>query len=607
MRACPTDDGMRRCELTALSSAAVCGLFAVALLILAETRPHFSIVAAVFTGGRAVTGLLVYAGLRLSRRRTDAFAEGLYKLENLVAVAIGALVIVAAWELGKYAASAFAAGRDLLPAPLESVPYLLVAAVLAAALGAAKVVVARADGCPSLRADAWHSILDAVGLSLMTVGAVLAGLGVQRADELVALLACAILFATGARIVFGGLKVLLDASVEGSVLSDVERVVSADPRVARVVEVAGRNAGSYRLLTVRLTPRTAEVAAAEALCDDLRQALREQIPNVGDLVVELIPAAAAGPAAAFVEGPTSSAEAPQEQAAVAAGAGHHGGVSRAERTEIISTVISAGMAALMITVAMSAGSVAVLAEGTDTVVDVVASVAVLAGMRLARRHSRTFPQGLYKIENLTAAAIGILVLVSAWELGREAVDRLINGSEPLEQPLLVLTLMIGVVIVTAALGRYKARVGRQERSPSLQADGRHALSDAAASAGVALGVGLQWAGVPHTDSIAALVVVALLAWTGIEILLDALRVLLDASLERDVLDQIRVCVEEQPGVRRVLTVRGRNSGAYRFVNLTVVPEGPDLDHAERMLERVRRVVRERFDNVDRIDVELAAG
>jgi len=594
---------MRRCELTALSSAAVCGAFAVALLILAETRPHFSVVAAIFTGGRACTGLLVYAGLRLSRRRTDAFAEGLYKLENLIAVVIGVLVIVAAWELGKYAVSAFAAGHDLLPAPLESVPYLLVAAVLAAGLGAGKIVVARADGCPSLRADAWHSILDAVALSLMTVGAVLAGLGVQRADELVAFLACAILFATGAHIVFGGLKVLLDASVERGVLSAVERVVNDDPRVARVVEVAGRNAGSYRLLTVRLTPQATELAAAEALCDDLRQTVREQVANVGDIVVELVPAEAAGPAAGLAEGVASPGDASPEEAAVPAGAGQRGSISRAERAEIVSTVISAAMAALMITVAMSSGSVAVLAEGTDTVVDVVASVAVLAGMRLARRHSRTFPQGLYKIENLTAAGIGILVLVSAWELGREAVDRLVNGSEPLEQPLTVLMLMLGVVVVTAALGRYKARVGRQERSPSLQADGRHALSDAAASAGV----GLQWAGVPYTDSIAALVVVALLAWTGVEVLLDALRVLLDASLERDVLDRIRLCVEEQPGVRRVLTVRGRNSGAYRFVNLTVVPEGPDLDHAERMLERVRRVVRERFENVDRIDVELAAG
>jgi cation diffusion facilitator family transporter len=598
---------MRRCELTALSSAAVCGAFAAVLLILAETRPHFSIVAAVFTGGRAVTGLLVYAGLRLSRRRSDAFAEGLYKLENLVAVAIGVLVIVAAWELGRYAASAFAAGRDLLPAPLESVPYLLIAAALAAGLGAVKIVVARADGCPSLRADAWHSILDAVALSLMTVGAVLAGLGVQRADELVAFLACAILFATGARIVLSGLKVLLDASVEGSVLSDVERVVGADPRVARVVEVAGRNAGSYRLLTVRLTPQTTEVAAAEALCDDLRHAVRAQVANVGEVVVELVPAEAAGPAAGLAGEMASPGDAPEEGATTSASTGPPRGVSRAERAEIVSTVISAAMAALMITVAMSAGSVAVLAEGTDTVVDVVASVAVLVGMRLARRHSRTFPQGLYKIENLTAAAIGILVLVSAWELGREAIDRLVNGAEPLERPLLVLMLMLGVVVVTAALGRYKARVGRQERSPSLQADGRHALSDAAASAGVALGVGLQWAGVPHTDSIAALAVVALLAWTGVEVLLDALRVLLDASLERDVLDQIRVCVEEQPGVRRVLTVRGRNSGAYRFVNLTVVPEGPDLDHAERILGGVRRVVRERFENIDRIDVELAAG
>lgn len=612
---------MRRCELAALASAAVCGAFAVALLVLAEERPHFSILAAAFVASRALAGILVFAGLRLARHRSDTFSEGLFKLENLIAVVIGALVIIAAWELGTHAVVAFAAGQDILPEPLGSIPYLLTGSVLATILGATKARVAAAEMCPSLHADARHSYLDAVGLALMTVGALLAGLGVDRADELVAFLASTILFFAGGQIVLGGLKVLLDASVERSVLAEVERIVAADPRVSSVAEISGRSAGSYRRFILRLVTDETELAAAEALAEDLRKSIFAQVANVGEVLVEFIPAADLDRSAAYswVAGAATGAARTATGTARAGsvpGAGTNTGeaapapttgprIGPAERAEIISTICSMAMAAAMIAVALAAGSIAVLAEGTDTVVDVVASVAVLAGMRLARHRSRAFPQGLYKVENVIAAGIGVLVLVSAYELGREAVRRLVEGGEALEQPLLVVLVMIAVVLVTALLGRYKARVGRKERSPSLQADARHTLSDAGASAGVLVGVGLQWAGVPHTDSIAALVVVGLLAWTGIKVVLEALRVLLDASLEPGILQGIRACAEEQPGVCRCVTVRGRNSGAYRFVTLTLVPDASDLPAAERVLARVRAAVRERFENVDRVDIELA--
>ncbi len=96
----------------------------------------------------------------------------------------------------------------------------------------------------------------------------------------------------------------------------------------------------------------------------------------------------------------------------------------AEKAEGIDTIASVFMAAGMIAVAAMSGSVSVLAEGIDTCVDIVAAVAVMIGLKLSKRHSKDFPDGLYKLENLVAVAIGVLILFSAYELARESIQKL---------------------------------------------------------------------------------------------------------------------------------------------------------------------------------------
>jgi cobalt-zinc-cadmium efflux system protein len=154
---------------------------------------------------------------------------------------------------------------------------------------------------------------------------------------------------------------------------------------------------------------------------------------------------------------------------------------------------------------------------------------VVAGVRLSRRHTRAFPDGLYKLGNLLALVIGLLVAVGACELGCYAIAHVVSGEEALQGPLLVIVVMTGVVAATAGLAVYESRVRRKHGSPSLPANARHAWTDAFASGGVALGVGLQWAGTSYMDSVAALVVVALLARGGVGVLRDGLRVMLVAD------------------------------------------------------------------------------
>lgn len=280
-------------------------------------------------------------------------------------------------------------------------------------------------------------------------------------------------------------------------------------------------------------------------------------------------------------------------------------VAATERAEAIAAAASVVMAASMIAVATLSGSVSVLAEGIDTLVDIVTSVAVLVGLRLARRRSSNFPEGLYKIENIVGLAIGILVLVSAYELAGEAFAGLTGDREPVTAPGVAIATMSAVAVVTGLLAWNKGRVGRAENSPSLLADARHSWTDALASGGVVVGVALDAAGVPVADSLMALVIVAILFWSGGQVLLDAIKVLLDASVEREVLDQAAAAAASDPQVREVVAVDGRNSGSYRFLHLAVVPETDDLRDAEHTAQDIRRTVKAAVPNVEAVQVEFA--
>ena len=208
---------------------------------------------------------------------------------------------------------------------------------------------------------------------------------------------------------------------------------------------------------------------------------------------------------------------------------------RTERAAALSTAVTTLLGAGMIAVAAVSGSVSLVAEGIHTLTDSITSLAVLIGLRLSERHSETFPFGLYKLENLIAAAIGMLILFGAYELASESIRHL--GEEPriLERPGLIMAVMAVSVVLISLMAWYKNKVAREENSPGLRADARHSLADIAAAAAVLVGVGLEMAGVPRADSAAALVVVAFLAWAGVSVTLNGLKVLLDASIDQDIL------------------------------------------------------------------------
>jgi len=277
---------------------------------------------------------------------------------------------------------------------------------------------------------------------------------------------------------------------------------------------------------------------------------------------------------------------------------------RTEKAAAISTTAYILLGGGMLAVALVSNSVSLIAEGVHTLTDSVTSAAVWIGLRLSERHSETFPFGLYKLENLIAMIIGLFILYGAYELASESIRKLTEEQTSLEKVGLALAFMAVSIVVMGFITWYKSKVAREENSPGLGADARHSMADLASAVAVFVGILLESAGVPRADSVAALVVVVFLIWAGINVTINGVKVLLDASIEQEILFEVKEMAESHPGVKKVLRVEGRNSGSYRFLNVSLVPRFKDLEKADHVAEEIRDSISREIANVDRVNIQL---
>ena len=268
----------------------------------------------------------------------------------------------------------------------------------------------------------------------------------------------------------------------------------------------------------------------------------------------------------------------------------------ASRVAWASIAVNIFLSLLNLAIATASGSLAVAAEMVHNLVDLVASVAVLAGVKISERESRDFPYGLYKVENVVAVGVAILIFFTAYEIAKEA---LFAEAEPATVNGWMLAGVALSAAVPLAFSIYEMRVGRALNSPSLMADAAEYRAHVFSSGVVFLALVGQLVGFP-LDRYAALIIVVLIAKTGWELLADGMRVLLDASLDSDTLDQVRAIIETEPTVTEIRSLVGRNAGRYRFLEADVALRVDDLEKAHTVSQRIERTIREQVPHVERV-------
>lgn len=261
-----------------------------------------------------------------------------------------------------------------------------------------------------------------------------------------------------------------------------------------------------------------------------------------------------------------------------------------EQSAQLGVLVNAALAAIKLVAGVVGNSYALVADAVESTADILSSLVVLGGLRLAKREADDeFPFGYGRAETLAAAVVALMLIGTSIGIAVEAV-REINTPHhaPAAWTLLVLVLVMGVKWVVA---RRVARAARQIDSRAVQADAWHHLGDAVTSAAAFVGISLAlWNGPgwEPADDYAALFAAAVILLNGGLMLRGALLDLMDRRPEPVLEQRVRSVAAGVPGVRAIEKLRMRRSGLRHFVDIHVQADGSlPLEEAHRLGGRVK--------------------
>lgn len=263
------------------------------------------------------------------------------------------------------------------------------------------------------------------------------------------------------------------------------------------------------------------------------------------------------------------------------------------------------IAAAVITIALKGlayyltGSVGLLSDALESVVNLVAAVLALVIMTMAARPpDDDHAYGHDKAEYFSSGAEGMLILVAAGSIAYQAWERL-WAPQPIEQVGLGLSVSIAASLINLVVAQVLLRVGRRYNSIALEGDAHHLMTDVWTSVGVVVGIcAVALTGWERLDPLIALAVAANIVWSGVRLVQRSLLGLLDPALpntERALITTILDSYRPQGITYHAL--RTRQAGVRRFVSVHILVPGEwTVQHGHGILEQIEQDLRNRMAN-----------
>ncbi|MBS5913044.1 MULTISPECIES: cation diffusion facilitator family transporter [Paenibacillus] len=238
-------------------------------------------------------------------------------------------------------------------------------------------------------------------------------------------------------------------------------------------------------------------------------------------------------------------------------------------------------------------SSALLADGFNNLTDIVASVAVLIGLKISQKPPDSdHAYGHFRAETIAALVASFIMAMVGIQVIVDAVRALAAGEQTEPD---VRSALIALVCAAAMGGVYwfNRRLARQINNQALMAAAKDNLSDALVSVGAAVGIfGAQF-GLPWLDTVAAIAVGILICKTAWDIFRDSTHNLTDGFDEKELRD-LRSSISRIPGVEGIKDLKARVHGNHVLVDVVIEVE-PHLtvieshEISDRVEERMRRI------------------
>lgn len=270
---------------------------------------------------------------------------------------------------------------------------------------------------------------------------------------------------------------------------------------------------------------------------------------------------------------------------------------RGARISIIAYVL---LSAFKLLVGFFSQSEALMADGLNNSTDIIASLAVLIGLRISRKPAdEDHHYGHWRAETVSSLIASLIMVAVGLNVLYNAVRSIINFKTQSPD----ITAAITGIISAAAIYfvyRYNKKIAISIKSSALMAAAKDNLSDAWVSIGTTVGIIASQFGLPWIDPAAAVIVGILICKTGWEIFREATHNLTD-GFDKKNLENIYKTVGQVPGVIKVKDIKGRVYGSNLMVDIiAVVDASLNISEGHKITEDIESHLKSKFDVIDAV-------
>ncbi len=293
-------------------------------------------------------------------------------------------------------------------------------------------------------------------------------------------------------------------------------------------------------------------------------------------------------------------------------------MSPQKKATIVSSSVATVLVLVKLVIGIASGSVAVLASAIDSMLDTAVSLFNFFAIKKSEEDpDAEYQYGKAKIQAIAAVIEGTVITISGIYIIYAALKKLDKGTETLLLTPSILAMFFSIV-VTYFLVQYLLSIAKETDNLVIKADALHYKTDLWSNAAVLVALGLvSLTGLDSIDALFGLGIGAYIIYSAYEIIIEGIEILLDKSLDGDVVAKIGEIISNHPEITSYHWLKTRSDGTTNFVEFHMVlrPNMPLLE-AHRIayevedqmiaLEKKKRwIITPHFDPYDDEDVNEA--
>ena len=239
------------------------------------------------------------------------------------------------------------------------------------------------------------------------------------------------------------------------------------------------------------------------------------------------------------------------------------------KTSMVTLLINIVLTVFKIIAGIVGRSNAMVADGIHTLSDVLSTVVVMVGLKVASKDAdESHPYGHEKFELIFSKILSLFLIVTGAFIGYKGVISLINNDVSVPGKIAVYAAIFSI-ISKEVMYRYTMRVAKEIRSVSMEADAWHHRSDALSSIGTFVGVFGARLGYPILDPLAGILVSFMVIKVGVDLYLKSVKGLVDESTDQKTIDFIKELTDSVEGVIRISDLKTRTFANKIYVDLDI--------------------------------------